>query len=198
MNNETSPIATIIAFVVIVIAIIVGSWVLLSTRPATVEITINPPIPTATAAPTATREPITVYITGAVANPQTTLTVPYNSRVQDAIDAAGGLTDDANLDLVNLAGIVRDGDQIHVPMISETTETSTNALPTPSGGGIIFINSATQAELETLPNVGPALAQRIMEYRDANGGIANLADLDNVSGIGESTLAELEPLISFE
>lgn len=194
-QNEASPIVTVIAFVVFVIAIIAGAVLIMLNQPVPVQITINPPVPTATAGPTATHEPILVYITGAVNNPQITVTLPYGSRVQDAIDAAGGLTEDADLERVNLAGIVRDGDQVHVASIGENTE---EILPTASGGGIVFINSATLEELMTLPNIGAATAQAIIDYREANGRFESLEDLDNVEGIGPATLEELEPLISFE
>ncbi len=197
-NNQTSPMITLIAFVIIVIGIIVGSIVLLMWRPEPVEITINPPLPTGTPAPTSTPEPITVYITGAVNNPQTTLTVPFDSRVEDVVEMAGGFTEDANLDLVNLAGIVRDGNQIHIPSIEEDTIVEEDTLPTPSGGTLVYINTATLEELQTLPGIGVATAQSIIDYRTENGEFTNLEDLDNVPGIGATTLETLAPLISFD
>jgi competence protein ComEA len=164
-------------------------------QPVPVQITINPPVPTPTVGPTATHEPILVYVTGAVNNPQVTVSLPYGSRVQDAIDAAGGLAENADLERVNFAGILRDGDQVHVLSIEELTE---EVLPTASGGGIVFINSATLEELMALPNIGAATAQAIIDYRETNGRFENIEDLDNVEGIGPATLEELEPLISFE
>ncbi|GAB5494834.1 MAG: ComEA family DNA-binding protein [Phototrophicaceae bacterium] len=197
-NNSTSPMITVIAFAILVIGIIVGGIFIMMSRPEPVMITINPPLPTATLSPTSTPEPITVYITGAVNNPQTTHTLPFNSRVEDVIALAGGLTDDANLDLVNLAGIVRDGDQIHIASLTDDTAIIETDLATPSGGGVIFINTATLEELQTLPGIGATTAQSIIDYRTENGNFSSLDDLDNVSGIGESTLETLEPLISFE
>jgi competence protein ComEA len=182
-NSEVSPFVTLIAFGVIAIAIIVGGVLLWLNQPVPVQITINPPIPTATPEPTAsptpspspeptaTREPILVYVTGAVNSPETSISLPYGSRVQDAIDAAGGLAENADLEEV---------------------------IPTASGGGIVFINSATLEELMTLPNIGEATAQAILDYREANGNFASIEDLDNVEGIGPATLEELAPLISFE
>ncbi|MGB1289164.1 MAG: helix-hairpin-helix domain-containing protein, partial [Aggregatilineales bacterium] len=155
-----------------------------------------------TDAPTATPEPILVYITGAVSEPEQTLTVAHDSRVSDVIDAAGGLTDDADTERVNLAGIVRDGDQIHVPSLVDISDNADadndTALPTPSGGGIVFINSATLEELQTLPGIGPATATDIIAYRDENGDFTSLEDLDDVPGIGPSTLEALTDLVSFE
>lgn len=197
MNESASARTTIIAFAVVIIMILIGGGLLLASRPAPVQITINPPEPTATPEPTETPAPILVYVTGEVAEPEQTVSLPFGSRVQDAVDAAGGFTDDANLEAVNLAGILRDGDQVHVPSINEEAVAELD-LPTPSGGGVIYINSATQAELETLPGVGPALAARIIDYRDANGPFADMEALDAVSGIGPSMLENLEGLISFE
>ncbi len=190
---EPSPRVTIIVFVVILLGIVGAAALLISTQPQPVQITINPPVPTSTAFPTGTPAPITVYITGAVAEPEQTLTLPSGSRVQDAIDAAGGMTETADLELVNLAGILRDGDQVHVPEQNQEV-----ALPTASGGGIVHINTATVEELDTLPGVGPALAERIIAYRDANGAFTSLEDLDNVEGIGPALIGELQGLIAFD
>jgi competence protein ComEA len=194
-NKEASPFVTLIAFVVIAIAIILGAVLLWLNQPVPVQITINAPLPTASPAATATHEPILVYVTGAVNSPESTVSLAYGSRVQDAIEAAGGLTEDADLERVNLVGIVRDGDQVHVPGIGEEMS---EAIPTESGGGIVFINSATLEELMTLPNIGESTAQRIIDYRDTNGNFSSIDDLDNVDGIGPATLEELAPLISFE
>ena len=140
---EPSPRLTIAAFVIVAVALVGAAILLLSTRPKPVQITINPPIPTSTLEPSATPAPITVYVTGAVAQPDQVITLSSGSRVQDAIDAAGGVTDDANLEAVNLAGILRDGDQVHVPVEGQEA-----AIATPSGGGIVHVNSATLEELE--------------------------------------------------
>src|SRR5690554_5005995 len=102
---DSSPRLTIAAFVIIALAIIGGAILLLSTRPEPVRITINPPPPTATPPATGTPGPITVYVTGAVGKPESMITLPSGSRVQDAIDAAGGAAENANLEGVNLAGI---------------------------------------------------------------------------------------------
>lgn len=165
-------------------------------RPEPTTITINPPLPTATIAPSATPGPILVYVTGAVAQPESTHELPHGSRVQDAIAAAGGFTDAANQTLVNVAGILRDGDQVHVPSMDH--QPSELTLPTPSGGDLLYVNTASESELLALPGVGPALAQRIVAYREGVGRIGSFADLDKISGIGEATIAKWRDLIAFD
>jgi competence protein ComEA len=195
MPEPVSSRNTIIAFVIVAIMIAVGAGLVLATRPQPVEIVINPPIPTATALPTATPSPILVYITGAVQQPEKTVSLPANSRVQDALALVGGTTEDADLSAVNLAGILRDGDQIFVP---SKTQASLNPQPTPLDYNIVYINTATLDELMTLPSIGETTAQAIIAFREANGGIRNAQELDSVDGIGEKTLEEMLPFVSFE
>jgi len=189
------PIITVITLVAVAL---IGAITLINTRPAPVEIVINPPPPTATALPTNTPAPHVVYVTGAVMNPEITVSLPVGSRVADAIEQAGGFSDTANQTAVNLADIVRDGMQIHVPLLDTESDTTIIATPAASGAGIVYINRATIDDLMTLPNIGQVSAERIIAYREANGNFTSLEDLDNVDGIGPSTLARLEPLISFE
>ena len=194
MSSQFSPKLVVLACLILTIMlVIVGALVVLS-RPEPTVITIHPPRPTATPAPSATPLPILVYVTGEVRQPETTYTLPYGSRVSDAVAAAGGLTERANRSLVNLAGRLRDGDHIHVPALGEVG----GGLPTPSGGRRVFINSASQAELETLPDIGAVTARRIIEYRELEGEFGSLDDLDNVAGIGEATLNKLKDLIAFD
>ena len=191
---EPSPRNTIVAFIIVVVALVGGITLLLTSRPQPVQITINPPVPTATPAPTSTFAPISVYVTGAVQKPDQTITLPYRSRVQDAITAAGGTTEQADLQKVNLADYVHDGDQIDVPVKGQTVE-----LATPSGGVVVVhINTATAEELDALPGVGPTLAADIIAYRDANGMFKSMSDLDKVSGVGPSLMEQLQGLLAFD
>ena len=192
-SPQPSPLNTIVAFIIVVVALIGGSVFLLSSRPQPIQITVNPPIPTATPAPTSTASPITVYITGAVQKPDQTLTLPYRSRVQDAITAAGGTTSEADLEKVNLADYLHDGDQIHVPVKGQTVE-----LATPSGGAVVYINTATAEQLDALPGIGPTLAADIIAYRDANGMFKSMSDLDKVPGIGPALMEQLQKLLAFD
>jgi competence protein ComEA len=109
--------------------------------------------------------------------------------VEDALALAGGPTPEAELSGVNLARVVFDGEQIVVPRIGE------EPLAT-AGSGLVSLSRATQAELETLPRIGPATAERIMSWREANGPFQSIEDLLAVSGIGPATLEGLSGLIA--
>lgn len=182
-----------VGYLLLILVVAGGALAVLSTRPAPVTITINTPIPTGTALPTLTPAPITVYVSGAVANPNQTITLPYRSRVDSAVQQAGGFANNADTSRVNLAGILHDGAQVHVPALNETP-----MLPTPVGGAVVYINTATLEELVSLPEIGDTTAQAIIAYRDANGDFRTLEDLDNVEGIGEATLAAIAELVVFD
>jgi len=194
VSSLSSSKITIVVYLLAIIFMAFGGTMLYLSRPEPTTITTNPPLPTATNAPTATPGPILVYVTGAVILPESTHELPFGSRVQDAIAAAGGFADSANKTLVNVAGILRDGDQIHVPSVNEQGLT----LPTPSGGDLLRINTASENELLSLPGVGPALAGRILAYRDEIGSIDSFDELDKISGIGEATIAKWQDLIAFD
>jgi competence protein ComEA len=179
--------------VLLVVALVGAGALLLLGRPQPVTIEVQPPLPTATPAPSATPGPVTAYVTGAVAQPGTLVEVPAGSRVEQALAAAGGPLTDADLERVNLAQVVRDGDQIHVPHQGERA-----ALPTPAGAGLVRINHASADELTALPGIGLALAGRIVAYRDANGPFDTLDALDAVNGIGPALLEQLAPLVVFD
>lgn len=126
-----------------------------------------------------------VHVLGAVHSPGLYV-LDLDARLVDAIAAAGGTTDDADLTAVNLARPLSDGEQIIVPVIGAGG--GTGGANAPPADGRIDLNTADQASLETLPRIGPALAQRIIDWREANGRFTSVDDLLAVPGIGEKLL----------
>lgn len=122
---------------------------------------------------------VVVHVAGAVAKPGL-IRLPAGARVADAIEAAGGPRGRKALDSVNLARPVVDGEQIIVGV----------AAATDSAAGLA-LNSATAADLEDLPGIGPVLAQRIVAWREANGPFRSVDELSEVSGIGDALMAQL-------
>jgi competence protein ComEA len=122
------------------------------------------------------------------------------SIVQDAIDAAGGPTSEADLAGINLALALQDQQQVHVPREGETSPppavSGGDAGSAESSGGLININTATAEELEALPGVGEVTAQRIIEHREVNGPFERVEDIQDVSGIGEKTFEGMEGMIT--
>jgi competence protein ComEA len=131
---------------------------------------------------------VMVHVVGAVALPGV-VTVPETSRVQDALALAGGALEDADLRSVNLARTVFDGEQIVVPRMGDPLDSFGG------GSGLISLSQADQASLETLPRIGPATAERIIAWREANGPFRSVEDLLAISGIGPATLEGLADLV---
>lgn len=137
---------------------------------------------------------IFVHVTGAVAKPGV-YAAETGSRVFDIVAMAGGFTKKADQASVNLARLVSDGEQLLV--FERTSATSVAASNAKSSVGsvtstLVSLNRATQAELEDLPGVGPTLAQRIIDWRSANGGFKSLEDLLEVGGIGDKLFADIQ------
>jgi competence protein ComEA len=158
-------------------------------RPATQPIEIVEPSRT----PVRSSVELAVYVTGAVQDPGVYYLLA-ESRVQDALEAAGGPTVNADLDRVNLAERVHDEDQIYFPEIGEENVPSTRMGG--SGEGLININTASVAELESLPGIGPALAQSIVDYRAAHGAFDTVEEIMEVEGIGQGIFDEIKELIT--
>lgn len=197
-KSQRSPYGLIITLI-FAAALLVAGGIYLLREPKHTTVEIIPPQPTATDLPTATPAPLEIYVTGAVQNPQSRLSLPVGSRVEDAIAAAGGVLENADLDAVNLAQRLQDGDQIFVPTLPAEGETSEgNALPTPNAPRIVNINEATLEELDTLPGIGPTTAQAIIDYRAANGPFESIDELLEVQGIGEGTLDDIRVYVTVE
>jgi competence protein ComEA len=153
--------------------------------------------------PTATM--IVVYVAGAVVTPGV-YELGGSARVHDAVDAAGGLTPEADLDALNLAAFVADGDRIFVPRVGQ----SVPAVVTPSGGGAgtvggasasaptepVNINKASVDELDGLPGIGPATAAAIVAHRQQSGPFSSVDDLLDVRGIGPAKLDAIRGLVT--
>ena len=137
---------------------------------------------------------ILVHILGAVERPGL-YSLAEGDRAIDAVAAAGGFLDTADQRQLNLARFVVDGEQIAVPAIGEIPD-ATAGIPGPAVGGKVNINTADEAGLDTLPRVGPAMATRIIAYREANGRFITIEDLMNVTGVGDKTFEGLRDLVT--
>lgn len=173
----------------IVIGLLVGRFWLF--RPAPLRLEVPTPMPLQ---PTPTPSPVQAYITGAVANPGV-YTLPAGSRVASLVAAAGGFTDDADRSAVNLAQVVTDGMQVHVPREGErpavTGTPRARRTPTPTVSFPLDINTASVEELQAIPGVGPTTARRIVEGRP----YGEVDDLLRVRGIGPVTLEKIRPYV---
>ena len=151
---------------------------------------------------------IVVHITGAVQN-EGIVSLDENSRVADAVEAAGGLKDDADMSKINLAYILEDGMKLKIPSVNDVEdseedkkltndESVVESIPesnVKSGTSIVNINKANQTELETLPGIGPSIALKIINYRNENGKFSSIEDLKKVSGIGDNKFENIKSYI---
>ena len=139
---------------------------------------------------------LVVDVAGAVLNPGV-YSLPINSRVVDAIAAAGNVLKGADVSDINLARVLKDGEQIYVYAASRGSTSSRSTVRTapPRSSGPIAINRATAKELEALDGIGPVLASRIIAYRNANGPFVTLESLLEVSGIGPAKFAQFKEKI---
>lgn len=143
---------------------------------------------------------IVIYITGEVVN-QGVIELEYGSRISDAIEKAGGITETANINNVNLAYKLEDGQKIYIPNINETeveiVQEGEDGVVDDSSENeeIININNATSTELQNLQGIGETLAQNIIDYREENGRFKNIEELMNVPGIGESKFNNIKEQI---
>ncbi len=143
---------------------------------------------------------IVIHITGQVVN-QGVVKLKEGARVIDAIEAAGGATLEANLSKVNLAYLLEDGMQIHIPSINDEEEEeyiSSSEVSKNKGSKEatkVNINIATSEELQKLPGIGESMAARIIAYRKENGKFTKIEDLKNVSGIGEAKFNNIKNYI---
>lgn len=157
---------------------------------------------------TGTSAPLVVYVVGQVRRAGV-VRLPAGSRVEDAVAAAGGALRGADLTVVNLARLLLDGEQLVVPRLGQSVVTAGGGAPAGVGGGSagggaagasgsapLNLNSATAAQLDGLPGIGPVLAGRILDWRTKNGRFSTVDELGEISGIGQKALERLRPLVA--
>ena len=185
--------------VVVLLAVALVAW---RGAPPPAELTlprVATTVPPTPGAPPAGAEEVWAYVhvAGAVARPGL-YRLDAAARVADVLDAAGGPTPEADVDQVNLAARVADGERLYVPARGEAPPppaAGAAATPAPAPGRPLDLNSATAEQLEDLPGVGPSTALAIVEQRRRAGRFRSVDDLLDVPGIGPAKLAQLRPLV---
>ena len=137
-------------------------------------------------------EDVVVDVTGEVSDAGV-YRLPAGSRVNDALVRAGGATAKANLEAINLAARLSDGQQVVVPSTAPSPAAARSATGSADGAstGPISLGSATVSDLDTIDGIGPVTAQKIVEFRDQHGGVSSVDDLSQISGIGPATMESL-------
>jgi competence protein ComEA len=155
------------------------------------------PPPLHVARATTSPKPAVAYVdvVGAVRRPGL-YRVRTGERVADAVARAGGPTHKADLELINLAALVADGEQVVVPRRGAAAAVAAGVGGGSAPTGPVHLNSATLEQLDGLPGVGPVTAQKIVAYRTEHGGFGSVDELDAVPGIGPARLADLRPLVA--
>lgn len=193
------------AVALLVLALVGGAVALraVAVRPAGDPVAIEEPLvgpsPSAAAPAEPAEEPtVWVHVVGQVAAPGV-VALPAGARVGEAVAAAGGPLPGADLTALNLAAVVPDGAQVRVPAPGEEPPPEAAGGVTVDGGGgaagTVDVNRATAAELETLPGIGPVLAERVVAWRTEHGPFPDVAHLQDVPGIGPALMARLADLV---
>ena len=194
MSARSRNTLTLIGYGLLLALVAVAVLLIVNRKPASQGVILaEPPTPA----------PLRVHVTGAVAAPGV-YALPAGSIVLDAIAAAGGPLPEADQNVLNLARLVRDGDQVAVPLRAaagtpvEGQAVGVNSAPgvTPAAGLPLNLNTATTAELETLPGIGPTLAQTIVDYRAEHGPFATIESILDVPGIGEGKFEAIKDLVT--
>lgn len=183
------------AAVALVLLVLAGRLLLRPGASASVQVAPVAPTSTLGAAPAAA-EPVVVDVVGAVRSPGL-YRLTEGARVADALVRAGGATPKAQLELVNLAAPIADGQQIVVPRRGAAAPAAGGtAAATGAPSGPVHLNTATLEQLDALPGVGPVTAQKILDYRQVHGSFGSVDELDAVPGIGQARLEQLRDLVA--
>ncbi|MGE0879975.1 MAG: helix-hairpin-helix domain-containing protein [Acidimicrobiia bacterium] len=210
----------LVGVVLAAVALGAGAWWLLRPAQPPVELTLPRATTPGASAPaagsgssaavagaTTTVTTVFVQVAGAVRRPGV-YAVRTGARVTDVVDAAGGPTPEADVDAIALAIAVTDGQRVYVPKKGEPLPAVQNgaaaaagATPSAGGGaatagGLVDLNRATTADLDTLPGIGPSLAAAIVSYRDKHGRFRQVEDLNQVPGIGAAKLEAIRSLVT--
>jgi competence protein ComEA len=203
------PGPVLLVFALVALAIAATAYVVLRTGGESEAVSNQPtlakpadespllPSPAATGVSSKGEGDVTVDVAGKVRRPGIT-TLPAGSRVADALKKAGGPRGRVDLSALNLARVLVDGEQILVGRAAQPggiAAGASTAAPDPTGG-LVSLNTATLEQLETLPGVGPVTAQKILDWRGANGAFSSVDQLLDIDGIGDKTLAEIAPHVT--
>jgi competence protein ComEA len=188
-------------------AVIFATWMVMQARSVPLDEPVATPSWTEPEPSSSATELWLVPVVGAVAQPGV-VSVPAGARVIDAIEAAGGFTAEADAADLNLAAVLVDGCQIVVGTTAEPqgevhqgfggddSDGNLGGSGSTGGAATINLNQATEAQLDTLPGVGPVTAKAILAWRQQNGSFTSVAQLQEVDGIGPKTFAQIEPYVS--
>ncbi|MFD0865606.1 helix-hairpin-helix domain-containing protein [Tessaracoccus lubricantis] len=205
--SRERPRLTLKHLVVVAVLLLCGVGVAVAAlgRSAATEVPLKPVTVSAAPPPPSPPPPVVmlrVHVAGAVVEPGV-VSLPEGTIVQDAILAAGGLAPDADPAALNLAAQVTDGMQIVIGTVGEPKGEVVGAEPPAAGtaggsgaGGLVNLNTATTAELEALPGIGPVTAGAIIAWREESGPFSAVEDLQEISGIGPKTFQKLQPLVT--
>jgi competence protein ComEA len=186
LDRRRAVVAGVVALLLLVVA---GKLLLRPARPA-----VPPPVRVAARAGPTPATTLYVNVVGAVRRPGL-YRLRDGSRVADAVTRAGGPTAKAQIELLNLAARIADGEQIVVPR-GGLAGPSVGAPGGAAGTGPVHLNSATLEQLDALPGVGPVTAQKILDYRQQHGAFGSVDELDAIAGIGPARLETLRGLVA--
>ena len=201
MNDSFARYRPYLAMLLLFVLVLIGTIFFLR-RSEPVPVTITTPTPR----PSPTIASVVVDVRGAVNKPGV-YTLPAGSRVQDVLALAGDALNNADLRPLNLARKLNDGEQIYVALVGEATpipppalssKSTTSRTPTKAVQGPININTATVEELDSLPGIGPSIAQRIIDYRTQTGNFKKIEDLKDVRGIGDALFDQVKESITVQ